>query len=73
MFRSSKILLLTTLFSLVWFSAYSQGRDLQFGAHVGNLGWGVDAGLRRHAIVHGSTSDQPSGFQLQQNRGRHLL
>ncbi len=44
MFRSYKILLLSTLFSLVWFSAYSQGRDLQFGAHVGNLGWGVDLG-----------------------------
>jgi hypothetical protein len=44
MFRSYKILLLSTLFSLVWFSAYSQGRDLQFGAHGGNLGWGVDLG-----------------------------
>ena len=32
MFGSYKILLLSTLFSLVWFSAYSQGRDLQFGA-----------------------------------------
>ncbi len=48
MFRSYKILLLSTLFSLVWFSAYSQERGLgsyfQFGAHGGNLGWGVDVG-----------------------------
>jgi hypothetical protein len=51
MFRSYKILLLSTLFSLVWFSAYSQGRDLQFGAQRGAGIQGIETLSGRSPLV----------------------